>query len=135
MSLSEPFFSWYFTFTQTCQKEHKSCIWYLVFPVITWGKHNYPLSQMRISNSKTCHLFVHGFILNVTQSWDSSSLFCLELFLTIFSSRRVFIFKTNQNITFGLYWIIYLLLWHCDYTAFIKLPVHSGKYLHFYALI
>ena len=137
MSFLEPLFSWYFILTQTCQREHKSGLWNLVFPMITWGKHDYPLLQIRILNSKTCNLFAHSFTLRVKQSWNSSLLLCLELFLTYFSysPRHVFIFKTNKNITFGLHQIIYLLLWHCDYTAFIKLPVQSGKYLHFCALI
>lgn len=108
----------------------------LVFSVITWGKHDYPHLQTRILNSNTCSFFCPQ-----PHTWcdaeEGFNLTPLELFLTKFSDspRRVFVFKTNQNIMFGLCWIIYLLLWHCDYTAFIKLPVQPGKYLHFCALI
>lgn len=114
-----------------------TCFVIFDFPVIMWRKHYYPLLCMSILNSQTCNLFVHRLTLNATKSWNSSSLLCFELFLTDFSysPRHVFIFKTNQNIMFGLHRIIYLHLLALRLYSIYKLPVQSGKHLHFYALI
>ena len=116
---------------------HLHTLWYLVFPVIIWRKCYYSLLQRRILNIQMCDIFIHNLTFNATRSWNSNPLLCFELYLMDFSysHRHVFIFKTDQNITFGSHRIIYLHLLALWLYSIYKLPVRSGKYLHFCALI